>query len=76
MPVLAYLCLLAAATTAQVAPSYSIETVAGSNFAGDGGSALSALLSQPEGLLFDSLGRLYIADADDHRVRRVDNDGT
>lgn len=76
MPVLAYLCLLAAATTAQVAPSYSIGTVAGSNFAGDGGSALSALLSQPEGLLFDSLGRLYIADADDHRVRRVDNDGT
>ena len=75
MPVLAYFCLLAAATAAQTVPSYSIETVAGSNFAGDGGSALSALLSQPEGLLFDSLGRLYIADADDHRVRRVDNDG-
>jgi len=53
------------------AKTYVIQTVAGSNFVGDGGSALSAALSQPEGLAVDSLGNIYVADADDNRVRKI-----
>lgn len=51
--------------------SYSIETVAGSGWVGDGGPAASAILLQPEGLAADANGNLYIADAADQRVRKV-----
>lgn len=52
-----------------------VTTVAGSGvagFSGDGGPALTAALSGPEDVAFDSDGRLLIADAGNHRVRRVD----
>ncbi|MFF7750108.1 hypothetical protein ACFZCP_12750 [Streptomyces sp. NPDC007971] len=39
---------------------------------GDGGQVGSAKLNHPTGLAFDSQGLLYIADQDNHRVRRVD----
>jgi uncharacterized protein (TIGR03437 family) len=50
---------------------YEIATVAGSERLGDGGAAVAAQLSQPEGLALDGAGNLYIADPDSHRVRRV-----
>ncbi|HKD08820.1 MAG TPA: BACON domain-containing carbohydrate-binding protein [Bryobacteraceae bacterium] len=40
-------------------------------FSGDGGSAPSAQLNQPQGLAVDSLDNLYIADAGNHCVRVV-----
>ncbi len=40
--------------------------------AGDGGPALDAMLSRPEGLAFDSAGNLYIADSFHCEVRKVD----
>jgi hypothetical protein len=43
-----------------------------SNDIGDGGPALAARLTRPEGLAFDSAGNLYIADAFDCEVRKVD----
>ncbi|HUA19236.1 MAG TPA: IPT/TIG domain-containing protein [Bryobacteraceae bacterium] len=58
------------------AKTYVIQTVAGSNFAGDGGPALSAVLSQPEGIAVDRLGNIYVADAEDNRVRRISPGGT
>ena len=57
-------------------PVYQLTTVAGSDLVGDGGAATSAELAQPEGMAFDSSGNLYIADAADHRVRKVAPDGT
>ena len=39
---------------------------------GDGGAATAALLNLPEALAFDSSDNLYIADATDNRIRRVD----
>ena len=51
-----------------------ITTIAGdgdAGFSGDGGPALSATLSQPGGLVFDSAGNLFVADAGNHRVRQV-----
>jgi sugar lactone lactonase YvrE len=41
-------------------------------FSGDGGAAAAAMLDTPSGLAFDSAGDLWIADAHNHRVRRVD----
>jgi glucose/arabinose dehydrogenase len=56
-----------------------ITTVAGtgaSGFGGDGGPATSALLNNPESVSNpDANGTFYIADRDNHRVRRVTSDG-
>jgi uncharacterized protein (TIGR03437 family) len=45
-------------------------------FSGDAGPAASAQLSYPEGLAFDSTGKLYIADSWNYRIRKVDSSGT
>lgn len=52
-----------------------ITTVAGNGtaaFAGDGGPATSASLNTPSGVAVDSMGNLFIADAMNNRIRRVD----
>jgi sugar lactone lactonase YvrE len=56
-----------------------IATVAGTGvagFAGDGGPATMAQLTNPEGIAVDGAGNLYIADRDNHRVRKVTPAGT
>ena len=56
-----------------------ITTVAGTgalgDVGGDGGPATSANVSNPQGLAFDAEGNLYIADAGNGRVRKVDKKG-
>jgi sugar lactone lactonase YvrE len=52
-----------------------ITTVAGtgeSGFAGDGGPAISAQLARPAGAAVDTAGNLFIADQDNHRIRKVE----
>ncbi len=51
--------------------TYTIQTVAGTDSVGDGGPALAALFSQAEGVAVDKLGNIYVADADDNRVRKI-----
>lgn len=58
------------------AAAYLIQTVAGSDFAADGASALAAIFSQTEGIAIDSSGVIYVADADGNRVRRINLDGS
>jgi sugar lactone lactonase YvrE len=60
-------------------PAGIITTVAGtgvSAFGGDGGPATAAQLSDPTGLAVSPQGTLYIADANNHRVRAVAPGGT
>jgi cysteine-rich repeat protein len=56
----------------------TITTIAGTGeygFAGDGGPATSATLSDPSGVAIDPFGRVLIADRGNNRIRRVDADG-
>jgi uncharacterized protein (TIGR03437 family) len=71
------LCGLAAllAASDSTARSYTIQTVAGSDFIGDNGPALAAVFSQTEGIALDHAGNIYVADADDNRVRKITPDG-
>ena len=62
----------------KVSPARNITTVAGTGsvgFAGDGGLAINASLNRPLDVAVDGLGSLYIADSQNHRVRRVSPDG-
>lgn len=52
----------------------TITTIAGTGvpgFSGDGGSAVLAALNNPTALALDSSGSLYIADIDNHRIRKI-----
>lgn len=71
---IALICALAAASIA-AETAYRTRLVAPSSYTGDGGPAAAAVLVQPEGMAFDARGALYIADAADNRVRRVDASG-
>jgi DNA-binding beta-propeller fold protein YncE len=44
----------------------------GSGFSGDGGHATAAMLNAPDGIAIAADGDLIIADAENHRIRRVD----
>ncbi len=46
--------------------------VGSAGYSGDGASALAAELKAPEGITIDALGNLYIADAGNNVVRKVD----
>ena len=55
-----------------------ITTVAGSGlygFTGDEGLATQARLASPQGVVVDANGNFYIADTNNHRIRRVGSDG-
>ena len=68
--------LSAAVAGAQTADNWIIETVAGgSSYRGDGGAAVAAQLRGPYGVALDGAGNLYIADRDNHRIRKVDAAG-
>ena len=63
----------------KVGTNGTITTVAGTGvagFSGDGGPATMASLNGPSRVALDQAGNLYIADSDNHRVRKVSFDGT
>jgi sugar lactone lactonase YvrE len=52
----------------------TITTIAGTGvagFSGDGGAAASAMLNQPTALAVGPDGSLYVADTDNHRIRKI-----
>jgi uncharacterized protein (TIGR03437 family) len=59
----------------KVTPAGTIATVAGTGqtgYGGDNGPATAAVLSTPNDVAVDRSGNLYIADAGNNRIRRVD----
>jgi hypothetical protein len=62
----------------EVTPNGIIHTFAGhgvAGYAGDGGPAAFALLTQPSGVAVDSAGNVYIADSGNNVIRRVGTNG-
>lgn len=56
-------------------PVGTIGTIAGvgePGYAGDAGPATAALLNEPKNIALDAAGNLYIADSENHLVRKVD----
>ena len=54
----------------------SITVAGGGSLAhGDGGPAPLALLNHPTGVSVDTLGSVYLADRDNHRIRKIGSDG-
>ena len=52
-----------------------IRTIAGtgdSGWSGDGGTACAARLNEPKGIALDAEGNLFIADSENHVIRRID----
>jgi sugar lactone lactonase YvrE len=55
-----------------------ITTIAGTGtagYSGDGGPATSARLDTPHGIAVDSAGNVFVADAPNHRIRRITPSG-
>ena len=64
----------------RVSPLGRFRTMAGfanlaTGFSGDGGAAVDAQLDHPAAVAVDSQGIVYIADTENHRIRRVSVDG-
>ena len=56
-----------------------IETLAGTGavgYGGDGGPASRAFFRFPRGVAADTSGNIYVADSRDHRIRKIDSEGT
>lgn len=64
--------LIAASGFAQ--PVYTLQTVAGSNPLGDGGPAIKAIILNPDAMITDAAGNIYISE-NQGRVRRIGVDG-
>ncbi len=61
----------------KLSPNGTITTIAGNGiagFSGDGVPALKSSLNFPAGLAFDK-GNLYVADRNNHRIRKIDSKG-
>ena len=52
-----------------------VAGISAPGYSGDGGPAIYAQLSRPGGLALDGAGNLFIADIDNHRIRKVSADG-
>ena len=62
----------------QVDPNGILSTIVGngiSGYSGDGGPAGEAELNRPKGITLDVAGNLYIADSENHCIRKVDPSG-
>jgi NHL repeat len=62
-----------------LSPGDTINTFAGTGvaaFSGDNGLATSAALASPFSMATDAAGNIYVADRDNHRIRRIDLTGT
>jgi uncharacterized protein (TIGR03437 family) len=67
--------LTTVAAFAGTAPTYRIETIAGSDLPGDGGSATLAQLGNIQGVAADRAGNIYLSDTDRHRIRKITSSG-
>jgi len=75
-----YVCDMQNHIVAKVSRDGMLTVVAGNGirpggFSGDGGPATSASLNVPQKIALDWVGNIYIADTNNHRIRKVTPDG-
>lgn len=58
-----------------IVTGFTVSTVAGGAYTGDGRPAIAALLALPNGLAADRAGNVYISDSGAHTIRQVTPDG-
>jgi streptogramin lyase len=57
----------------KITPSGDVSTIAGTGITGsNNGAGTSATFNGPEGITIDSLGHVYVADTNNHKIRRID----
>jgi NHL repeat len=64
--------------TLAVQPTSNVQTIAGTGkigYSGDGGAATLAKLAGPASMTADAAGNVYIAERDNHVVRKIDTSG-
>ncbi len=54
---------------------YTYAGTGGQGFSGDGGQASAATLNMPTGIAVDSKGNVYVADSQNHRIRKITKAG-
>jgi uncharacterized protein (TIGR03437 family) len=54
---------------------FRIATVAGADHLREGGPATSAMFRNPRAMAVDQQGNVYVADTEDHRIRRISTTG-
>jgi len=69
-----FLLFLSLPGQAQIINTIAGTTIAG--YSGDGGPSYAAQLYHPKGAAIDGMGNLYIADADNNVVRKINTSGT
>lgn len=60
---------------AAILSTWTISTLAGngtSSYSGEGGSAAMACLNEPKGVTLDRHGNVYVADSENHVIRKID----
>lgn len=59
---------------AAILSTWKISTLAGNGepgFEGDGGPSRSARLNEPKGVAVDDHGNVYVADSENHAIRKI-----
>ncbi len=60
----------------KITPTGTVTTLAGSTSGSDDGDAINAKFNRPSGVTLDAAGNIYVADAGNHRIRKITPTGT
>ncbi len=59
----------------KITPTGTVSTLAGSTSGSTDGDGTAAKFNRPTGIAVDALGNLYVADAANHRIRKISSTG-
>jgi sugar lactone lactonase YvrE len=60
----------------KITPTGTVTTIAGSTSGSDDGDGINAKFHGPRGVTLDAAGNIYVADAGNHRIRKITPTGT